>query len=218
MTMTAASAKYDKGLFEQPDFDGSYGGKPCQCEAGAGHGFRRRPCNILPPGRWFRLLTEQLNTDTQSLCLQIYTDRLDVPHDDAEFVRWHRLIAEQAAMRQSDVGRLYDNMGKALLPEVAVTQLQSNFARRYANGRGMPRDDAEAVRRFRMAAAQGNVRAQFNLGASYADGRGVPQYDAAGYLWLNLAESRAPADEREQSAAARDEVAASLTPVIRRQA
>ena len=46
------------------------------------------------------------------------------------------------------------------------------------NGRGVPKDDAEAVRRRRLAAEQGNAAAQTLLGAMYASGEGVPE-DAA---------------------------------------
>ena len=40
----------------------------------------------------------------------------------------------------------------------------------YANGRGVLKDDAEAVRWYRLAADQGNATAQFNLGFKYANG------------------------------------------------
>jgi len=43
----------------------------------------------------------------------------------------------------------------------------------YANGLGVPEDDAEAARWFRLAAEQGNALAQYNLGFIYDSGRGV---------------------------------------------
>jgi hypothetical protein len=43
----------------------------------------------------------------------------------------------------------------------------------YANGEGVPRDDADAVRWLRKAADQGYAAAQSNLGAMYAERRGV---------------------------------------------
>ena len=42
----------------------------------------------------------------------------------------------------------------------------------YAEGRGVPQDDTEAVKWYRRAADQGNAYAQFNLGVMYADGPG----------------------------------------------
>ncbi len=48
----------------------------------------------------------------------------------------------------------------------------------YLEGRGVPQDDAEAVRWHRQAAEQGLAEAQFSLGGMYLDGRGVPEDDA----------------------------------------
>ena len=57
----------------------------------------------------------------------------------------------------------------------------------YAYGDGLPQDDTEAVKWFRLAADQEHVSAQFNLGVSYADGRGVPQDDIEAVKWFRLA-------------------------------
>ena len=57
----------------------------------------------------------------------------------------------------------------------------------YANGEGVPQDDAEAVRWYRLAAEQGNAGAQLNLGAMYSNGEGVPQDDAEAVRWYRLA-------------------------------
>ena len=52
---------------------------------------------------------------------------------------------------------------------------QNNLGVMYADGRGVPEDDAEAVRWYRLAADQGQSGAQLNLGVMYANGEGVPQ-------------------------------------------
>ena len=57
----------------------------------------------------------------------------------------------------------------------------------YANGEGVPEDDAEAVRWYRLAAEQGNATAQLNLGVMYAKGEGVPKDDAEAVRWFRLA-------------------------------
>ena len=44
----------------------------------------------------------------------------------------------------------------------------------YAKGQGVLQDYAEAVKWYRLAAAQGNAMAQANLGLRYAKGEGVP--------------------------------------------
>jgi uncharacterized protein len=45
----------------------------------------------------------------------------------------------------------------------------------YGFGRGVPQDDAEAVRWYRKSAEQGHPQAQYNLGYMYYYGYGVPR-------------------------------------------
>jgi TPR repeat protein len=54
----------------------------------------------------------------------------------------------------------------------------------YANGRSVPKDDAEAARWYRKAAEQGLADAQYNLGIAYRLGRGVPKDDAEAFRWF----------------------------------
>ena len=77
----------------------------------------------------------------------------------------------------------------------------------YAEGRGVLRDDAEAVRWYRLAAEQGNALAQNTLGVRCAAGLGVPQDYVSAHMWLNLA--AATGDENARKA--RERVAASMT-------
>ena len=57
----------------------------------------------------------------------------------------------------------------------------------YALGEGVPQDDAEATRWFRLAAEQGVAGAQGQLGFMYALGEGVPQDRAEAVRWYRLA-------------------------------
>ena len=68
---------------------------------------------------------------------------------------------------------------------------QGNLGRMYANGEGVPEDDAEAVRWYRLAAEQGYAAAQLNLGVKYANGEGVSEDDVTAYAWLNIAAAQA---------------------------
>ena len=43
----------------------------------------------------------------------------------------------------------------------------------YANGRGVPKDEAEAVKWYRKAADQGDAKAQVELGECYMCGFGI---------------------------------------------
>jgi TPR repeat protein len=64
---------------------------------------------------------------------------------------------------------------------------QYNLGVMHAEGRGVPRDDAAAVRWYRKAADQGDVDAQRSLGLMYATGRGVPRDDVEAWRWLRKA-------------------------------
>ena len=56
----------------------------------------------------------------------------------------------------------------------------------YSRGEGVPEDDAEAVRWYRLAAEQRNALAQTNLGFMYAYGDGVPEDLVFAYMWFDL--------------------------------
>jgi len=54
-----------------------------------------------------------------------------------------------------------------LLAEQGSAEAQYNLGLMYANGDGVPQNDEEAVRWYRLAAEQGDANAQFNLGGMY---------------------------------------------------
>lgn len=57
----------------------------------------------------------------------------------------------------------------------------------YYNGEGVPEDDREAVRWYRLAAEQGYASAQFALGVMYDNGEGVPEDNREAVRWYQLA-------------------------------
>ncbi len=60
----------------------------------------------------------------------------------------------------------------------------------YAKGRGVPKDDQQAIDWYRKAAGQGSVKAQNNLGEIYSKGVGVPKDDQQAYFWWLLASAQ----------------------------
>jgi uncharacterized protein len=77
---------------------------------------------------------------------------------------------------------------------------QAQLGVMYANGQGVPHNDAQALVWFRKAAEQGNAIAQASLGAMYAGGRGVPQDYAQGVAWFRKAPSKETPPRRATSA------------------
>lgn len=57
----------------------------------------------------------------------------------------------------------------------------------YVNGRGVPQDDAQAVKWFRRAAEQGLAQGQVNLGNMYADGKGIARDERQAVEWYRKA-------------------------------
>jgi TPR repeat protein len=77
----------------------------------------------------------------------------------------------------------------------------------YQYGRGVPRDYTEAVKLYRLSAAQGNANGQVQLGVMYALGHGVPQDYVKAHLWANLAGAKG----NEMAVRSRDSLAKVMT-------
>ncbi len=73
------------------------------------------------------------------------------------------------------------------LAEQGDADAQFSLGVMYDKGRGVPQDDAEAVKWYREAAEWGVAEAQYKLGVMYDKGRGVPQDDAEGVKWSRKA-------------------------------
>jgi len=63
---------------------------------------------------------------------------------------------------------------------------QYNLGGMYDKGQGVAQNYAEAVKWYRLSAAQGVAVAQFNLGGMYATGQGVAKDLVRAYMWFNL--------------------------------
>ena len=74
------------------------------------------------------------------------------------------------------------------LAEQGDATAQYNLGFMYDEGEGVPEDDKQAVKWYRLAAEQGHhAKAQYNLGVMYANGHGVPEDIVLAYMWWNLA-------------------------------
>jgi TPR repeat protein len=68
----------------------------------------------------------------------------------------------------------------------------------------------EAIKWYRLAAAQGHTGAQLKLGNIYELGRGVPQDDMLAYMWFDIAAKQG----REESLEYREAIAARINPEL----
>ena len=83
----------------------------------------------------------------------------------------------------------YETAFKKFLPlaEQGDARAQVYLGLLYEKGNGVPQNDTEAVKWFRLAADQGKAYAQSILGEMYLEGKGVPQNDTKAVKWFRLA-------------------------------
>ena len=118
------------------------------------------------------------------------------------------LLLSSAAYGQRDFEEI------KLLAEQGNARGQYNLGFTYANGSGVPKNDAEAVKWYRLAAEQGFANAQMNLGVMYANGRGVSQNNFRAYVWSSVAAAQGYEDAKTN----RDILSEKLTPALLGQA
>ena len=88
-------------------------------------------------------------------------------------------------------------------------QAQFNLGVRYDGG--FWSRPQEAVRWYRLAANQGNARAQASLGLMFGKGRGVLRDYVEAHLWSNLAAAQLTGEDRDRAVKNRDDVAERMT-------
>jgi len=114
----------------------------------------------------------------------------------------------------NQLGRCSVFLGFALTPALTVGQAtfeeiwnlalggnssaQFNLGVIHDTGQGVPEDNIEAAKWYRLAADQGNAEAQYNLGVSYYIGEGVPQDYVHAHAWLGIALSSGNEDALEE--------------------
>jgi TPR repeat protein len=98
------------------------------------------------------------------------------------------------------------------LAEQGNVEAQEALGALYSGGHGVPQDYVEAAKWFRSAAEQGFAEAQDSLARMYVQGQGVPKDYVQAHMWFNLAASRFSGAGLNISAAARDNLAAEMTP------
>ena len=92
-----------------------------------------------------------------------------------------QLAAQQIKADQKPIGKV---KAKA---EAGDAESQVELGIRYADGKGVTKDQVEAVKWFRKATEQNYARAQYNLGLSYLDGEGVTKNQVEAVKWFRKA-------------------------------
>lgn len=116
---------------------------------------------------------ERLSARYDKFILYSYNDP-DALYDD-EFLQSVVLQKRLEIKKTRDLARQGDS------------EAQNKVGKYYQKGIGVSKDDAEAVRWYRLAAEQGLANAQNNMGWMYHNGLGVIQDDAEAVKWYRLA-------------------------------
>ena len=155
--------------------------------------------------RWFRLAAEQGDADAQFNLGVMHAAGEGVLKDEAEAVRWFRLAAEQVhqsvaipdeGLSDAELENLFAEMERSG-PRQGHAGAQFNLGVMHAAGEGVLKDEAEAVRWYRLAAEQGVASAQLNLGVMHAGGRGVLKDSVLAHMWSNIAGANGNASARK---------------------
>ena len=155
---------------------------------------------------WFRRAAEQGFAPAQYEIGTMYAAGQGVQQDNTQAVAWYQKAAAQGNTdAQKVLNTMQANMtgnnerpvrgagGQDAVQAVrraaaqGLAQAQYNLGLMYAEGRGVQRDDVQAVAWYQKAAAQGFAQAQNNLGLMYAEGRGVQRDDVQAVAWLQKA-------------------------------
>ena len=145
---------------------------------------------------WWRKAAEQGDADAQFNLGFAYASGEGAPKDAVQAVAWWRKAAEPR-------GQMWEDSSGEKSPDRGDASAQFYLGWAYDNGKGVPKDDAQAVTWYRKAAEQGYADAQNALGVSYDHGEGVPRDILRAYMWFNLA-----AAQGNEQAARNREVAA----------
>jgi TPR repeat protein len=138
---------------------------------------------------WYRAAAEQGNAQGQLNLGHMYETGSGVAKDKAEAAKWYRKAAQPA---NANVAYTNGDYATALrlwreLAEQGNASAQASLGYMYETGRGVTKDETQAVLWYRKSAEQGDARGQTNLGNMYANGRGVAKDEAEAVLWYRKA-------------------------------
>ncbi len=106
--------------------------------------------------------------------------------------------AAEAEIAARKVGKIQDDIDDSVSEDDPVKVLKQKadngnvdaqyyLGKAYASGKGVKKDQKQAVEWYRKAADNGNADAQNNLGAAYANGNGVEKNDENAAYWWQVA-------------------------------
>jgi len=129
--------------------------------------------------------------DIASCIIQGGTNILDVSNTTHNTTILDTTILAQQTLLSKKASHVDSHFPNIEIPNIEINEkdpiAQNSLGLNYLNGQGVTKNDAEAVRWFRLAANQGNAIAQINLGWCYLKGQGVERNDTEAVRLYTLA-------------------------------
>ena len=149
----------------------------------------------------FRLLeekAEQGDAQAQHELATAYLVGRIIQKDHHKSLEWNFRAAKQGnpdAIRSLKVQYFFGNIPDEnafkwhylFASVLGLSAAQAKLGDIYRNGKDVPQNYAEALKWYRLAAAQGEYSAQSDLGFMYVLGNGVSQNPREAYIWFSLA-------------------------------
>ena len=129
--------------------------------------------------------TEGLFDDSAEALAGVAEDLAGESVEVRTIVRAYILLSLADWVGWSEAGTIRDMLVEGVKFE-KLAYAQNVIGDRFYNGVGVPEDDEEAIKWFRLAAAQGDAAAQKNLGWMYYYGYGVPKNAFKAVNWFRL--------------------------------
>jgi len=126
---------------------------------------------------WFRKAAEANYLPSMVVLAQRYETGTGIRRDDTQAYFWYRKAADpprEDIVAQSKVGEMF------------------------SRGRGVGKDEAEAVRWWQLAGARGDMNAQYGLGMALLRGRGIARQDSLAYDWLAKAAAQGHVEAKKE--------------------
>ena len=152
--------------------------------------------------KWFRLAAKQDNIDqhlkfvfmssninAQITLGKMYEDGQGVSQDYTEALKWYLAAANNDVVNVEYVPIVGNGLAEKIIRYRAasdVARAKFRVGLMYENARGVPKDYAEAMKWFSLAARQGNANAQERLGIMYENGLSVLQDNVLSLMWYNV--------------------------------
>jgi len=149
--------------------------------------------------------TESSSDEEPAIASDVASEELSTVSDTEEFGIDTNAVSSDPAVANCYGSYERKNWSAAFVycsadAEQGDADAQNKLGSLYDAGRGVAKDDAEAVRWYRKAADQGRASAQYNLGVMYDEGEGVTEDDVEAVRWYRKAAAQGDADAKKRVA------------------